>query len=116
MTNLKYIFFIAIIGLSFACDSQSTDKQRPKKTADALQEKVDAKSETQNYSTHNVSWKEINSLEKVPFDYMVPYGDKELQFGELRTPLTQDTFPLVIRLDARISACRRPRWWLSQYL
>ena len=107
MTYLKYIFFIAIIGLTFACNNQPKDKQSTKKTTDTPTETAKDKSERQNYSTHNVSWKEISSLEKVPFDYMVPYGDEELQFGELRTPLTQDTFPLVIFLHG---GC-----WLSDY-
>lgn len=107
MTNLKYIFFIAIIGLTFACDSQPKNKQSTKAPTDTPKAIIDNKSKTQNYTTHNVSWKEINSLEKVPFDFMVPYGEEALQFGELRTPLTQDTFPLVIFLHG---GC-----WLSAY-
>lgn len=107
MTHLKYIFFIAIIGLTFACNSQSKDQQNDKKTAEMQEEAVDKKTKAQNYTTHNVSWKEVNSFEKVPYDYMVPYGEEELQFGELRTPLTQDTFPLVIFLHG---GC-----WLSAY-
>lgn len=107
MTNLKYIFFIAIIGLTFACDSKPKGNQTKNEAAEKKIVTTEAKPKVQNYTTHNVSWKEINSLEKVPFDFMVPYGEEDLQFGELRTPLTQDTFPLVIFLHG---GC-----WLSAY-
>ena len=60
-----------------------------------------------NYSSHNVPWSEISSLGKIPYDYLIPYGDEELQIGELRTPLSQDTFPLVIFIHG---GC-----WLSDY-
>jgi len=107
MTYQKYIFFIAIIGLTFACNNQTKDKQINTDTVDNI-EKIDVvKSTDLNYTTHNVPWKEVNSFEKVPFDAMVPYGEEELQFGELRMPLTQDTFPLVIFLHG---GC-----WLSAY-
>lgn len=62
----------------------------------------------QNYSSHNVPWSEISSFGKVDFDYLVPYGEEDLQIGELRTPLTtKDTFPLVIFIHG---GC-----WLSDY-
>lgn len=107
MTYLKYIFFITIIGLTFACNSTPKDNPTNNKAEEKPIATAEDKSKVQNYTTHNVSWKEINSLEKVPFDFMVPYGEEELQFGELRTPLTQDTFPLVIFLHG---GC-----WLSAY-
>ncbi len=60
-----------------------------------------------NYSTHNVPWSEISNFGKVDYDYLVPYGEAELQIGELRTPSSQDTFPLVIFIHG---GC-----WLSAY-
>ena len=107
MTSLKYIFFIAIIGLSFSCNNHSQDNKSPNQANKNAEKTVVQKKENQQYTTHNVPWKEINSFDKVPFDYMVPYGEEALQFGELRAPLTQDTFPLVIFIHG---GC-----WLSDY-
>jgi len=54
------------------------------------------------------SQKEVKSFGKIDFDYLVPYGEEDLQIGELRTPLTtNDTFPLVIFIHG---GC-----WLSDY-
>lgn len=104
MTYLKYTFFIAIIGLISACGSP----QQEIKTEQSLsKEKEQVTKSTKQYSSHNVPWSEINSFEKVDFDYQVPYGEEELQIGELRTPLSQDTFPLVIFIHG---GC-----WLSDY-
>ncbi len=107
MTYLKYIFFIAIIGLTFSCNNQSQDNQSANQANKNAEKTMAQKKESQQYTTHNVAWKEIDSFDKVPFDYMVPYGEEALQFGELRAPLTQDTFPLVIFIHG---GC-----WLSDY-
>ncbi len=107
MTLLKYILFTAIIGLTFACNTPSTTKQNDNTKIKETEKTVATTPESIEYTTHNVPWKEVNSFEKVPFDYMVPYGEEELQIGELRTPLTQDTFPLVIFIHG---GC-----WLSAY-
>lgn len=104
MSYLKYTFFLTIIGLVVACGAkqkETTIPTAPPKTASKTA------TPTINYSTHNVPWSEIASLEKIDFDYLVPYGDEELQVGELRTPLSQDTFPLVIFIHG---GC-----WLSDY-
>ncbi len=104
MSYLKYTFFLAIIGLIAACSSNQkeakTEKEMPK-------EQVTTPTPNTNYSTHNVPWSEISSFDKVDFDYLVPYGEAELQIGELRTPLSQDTFPLVIFIHG---GC-----WMSAY-
>lgn len=88
-----------------ACSSNQkeakTEKEMPK-------EQITSPTPNTNYSTHNVPWSEISSFDKVDFDYLVPYGEAELQIGELRTPLsTKDTFPLVIFIHG---GC-----WMSAY-
>ncbi len=104
MLKSKYLFSIAIIGLLFACNSTSpTTKVATEKTTPIKPSSMDNK----KYSTHQVPWSEINSFEKIPFDYQVPYGEEALQIGELRTPLELDTFPLVIFIHG---GC-----WLSDY-
>ncbi|MFK7980925.1 MAG: alpha/beta hydrolase [Saprospiraceae bacterium] len=106
MSCIKYTFLLAIIGLVTACNSNQ--KEIKKTTAATPKATVATPSTVVNYSTHNVPWSEISSLEKVDFDYLVPYGEEELQIGELRTPLsTKDTFPLVIFIHG---GC-----WLSDY-
>jgi len=104
MFKAKHLFFIAIIGLHLACNSTSSQtKVATEKTATT----TSSSAEDKKYSTHQVPWSEISSFEKIPFDYQVPYGEEELQIGELRTPLSQDTFPLVIFIHG---GC-----WLSDY-
>lgn len=105
MYKLKYTFFIAIIGLVCACYT-TPPKTKVEPNVETTPSKTSSTAPN-NYSTHNVPWSEISSFEKVPFDYLVPYGEEELQIGELRTPLSQDTFPLVIFIHG---GC-----WLSDY-
>ncbi|MEM6316733.1 MAG: alpha/beta hydrolase [Bacteroidota bacterium] len=93
MSNLKPIFFLAIIGLVLSCNS-AVDTATPKPTPSSDLTEQD----TITYSEYQVSWSEIQSLPKSDFDFMVPYGADDLQFGELRTPTTQDTFPVVVFL------------------
>jgi len=107
MTCLKYTFFIAIIGLTFACNNQNKVSPNSNKGETTEQKSLEEKTEDFNFTTHNVPWKEVNSFENVPYDFLVPYGEEDLQFGELRTPLSQDTFPLVIFIHG---GC-----WLSAY-
>lgn len=107
MINLKYIVFVAIIGLTFACNPQSTTNQNDNKKLNETTKPVASTPKNIQYTTHNIPWKEVNSFDKVPYDFLVPYGEEELQIGELRTPLSQDTFPLVIFLHG---GC-----WLSAY-
>lgn len=104
MTYLKYTLLLTIIGLVFACESQ------PKETKKIIEQKeqpVSIKVDTTKYSSYNVPWSEINSFEKVPYDYLVPYGEEVLQIGELRTPEKFDTFPVVIMIHG---GC-----WLSDF-
>lgn len=105
MSYLKYIISIAIIGLVFACSTSPEKIPVTKKATPSGTQEVESKKE--EYSTNNVPWSEINSLGKIPYDYLVPYGEAELQIGELRTPEVLDTFPLVIFLHG---GC-----WLSEY-
>jgi len=104
MSYLKYTILIAIIGLITACSSTTKEAKTPEPIA---KEVVKAPTKKGNYSSHNVPWSEVSSFGKIPYDYLVPYGDEELQIGELRTPLSQDTFPLVIFIHG---GC-----WLSDY-
>jgi len=105
MSYLKYTFFVAIIGLVSACNSNQKEVKTDTVTS---KEQVTTTLSKQNYSSHNVPWSEISSFDKVDFDYLVPYGEATLQIGELRTPLsTKDTFPLVIFIHG---GC-----WLSDF-
>ncbi len=105
MSYLKYTFFVAIIGLISAC---SSSQKEVKNNTSPPKEQDTSSISKQNYSTHNVPWSEISSFGKIDFDYLVPYGEEDLQIGELRTPLTtNDTFPLVIFIHG---GC-----WLSDY-
>lgn len=108
MSYLKYILLLVIIGFIIACNSNQTVVKKVKEVEKTPKEKVMITTPALNYSTHNVPWSEISSLGKIDFDYLVPYGEAELQIGELRTPLTTlDTFPLVIFIHG---GC-----WLSDY-
>lgn len=111
MTYSKFTFLIFFSCLLFSCKSNSKE---PKTTSVPEQKEAtninDSETDTNanEYTTHNVSWSEIESFEKVPFDFLVYYGEDSLHFGELRTPLSQkDTFPLVIYIHG---GC-----WLDAY-
>lgn len=88
MQLLKYV--IPLLGFFFCCKS-STNQDTSQLTTS------DGKPPISSFSTYNVSWSEIQQLGKTPYDYLIPYGEEELQFGELRVPETSNTpFPLVV--------------------
>ena len=92
MTYIKQLFYFSLFGFLLACNSNSKEASTTIQTS----EKEATSEGKKQFTTHNVPWSEVNSFEKIPFDFMVPYGEEDLQFGELWTPLAQDTFPLVI--------------------
>ncbi|MEM1123714.1 MAG: alpha/beta hydrolase [Bacteroidota bacterium] len=104
MSKIKYHISVISLLILHAC---SSPVPQPAANTVKTTPPSSSSSESQNYRTHQVPWSEIQSLEKVPYDFLVPYGDEELQFGELRTPLSNDTFPLVIFIHG---GC-----WLSDY-
>lgn len=111
MTLSKIIFFIFFAFLLFSCKSNSKEAKSTPDTQEVTKNEVNNSSDSESkiiYTTHNVQWSEIASFGKIPYDFLVYYGTDSLQFGELRTPLSQsDTFPLVIFIHG---GC-----WLSAY-
>lgn len=100
MEYLKIILLTAIILLVYNCNSVAI-KTEP----------IESEPTTQPTSgkptTHNVSWNEVTALGKLPYDYLIPYGDDFLQFGELRIPEGSGPFPTVVYIHG---GC-----WLSAY-
>jgi len=101
MNHLKISGLFLLLILITACKVSVSDKRSNGQTENPTMD-------SQPLNTHNIPWSTIQSLGKIPFDYWIPYGPEEPQFGELSVPEEgKGPFPIVVFIHG---GC-----WLSAY-